>query len=324
MKVRTMSRCFVAAVGACACMTAAGQEYPVKTIRYIVPFAPGGMTDILGRVVGQKLSEAWGQQVIVDNRPGAAGGVGAAIAAKAPPDGYTVLGGTISSHAINVSLYSSLPYDPLRDFVPITQYVSLPNMLVVHPSLPVKTIRDVIGLAKAKPKQLTYASAGSGTSQHLSGELFSVMAKVELVHIPYKGSSPGLADLVGGQVLMFFDNITTSLPLAKAGKIRAIAVTTIKRSSVAPELPTIAESGLAGYDVSSWQGVVVPAGTPRPIVTKLHTEIVRIIGMPDVRERLNGMGADTVGSTQEQFTAYVKAEIAKWAALVKQTGAKVD
>jgi tripartite-type tricarboxylate transporter receptor subunit TctC len=305
-------------------MTAGAQEYPAKTIRYIVPFAPGGMTDILGRVVGQKLSEAWGQQVIVDNRPGAAGGVGSAIAAKAPPDGYTVLGGTISSHAINVSLYSSLPYDPLKDFIPITQYVSLPNMLVVHPSLPVKTIRDVIGLAKAKPKQLTYASAGSGTSQHLSGELFSVMAKVELVHVPYKGSSPGLADLVGGQVLMFFDNITTSLPLAKAGKIRAIAVTTIKRSSVAPELPTIAESGLPGYDVSSWQGVFVPAGTPRPIVTKLHTEIVRIIGLPDVKERLNGMGADTVGSTQEQFTAYVKAEIAKWAALVKQTGAKVD
>jgi tripartite-type tricarboxylate transporter receptor subunit TctC len=318
------SRCFVAAIAASACMTAGAQEYPAKTIRYIVPFAPGGMTDILGRVVGQKLSEAWGQQVIVDNRPGAAGGVGSAIAAKAPPDGYTVLGGTISSHAINVSLYSSLPYDPLKDFIPITQYVSLPNMLVVHPSLPVKTIRDVIGLAKAKPKQLTYASAGSGTSQHLSGELFSVMAKVELVHVPYKGSSPGLADLVGGQVLMFFDNITTSLPLAKAGKIRAIAVTTIKRSSVAPELPTIAESGLPGYDVSSWQGVFVPAGTPRPIVTKLHTEIVRIIGLPDVKERLNGMGADTVGSTQEQFTAYVKAEIAKWAALVKQTGAKVD
>jgi tripartite-type tricarboxylate transporter receptor subunit TctC len=182
----------------------------------------------------------------------------------------------------------------------------------------------VISLAKAKPKQLTFASAGSGTSQHLSGELFSVMAKVEMVHIPYKGSAPGLADLVGGQVLMFFDNITTSLPLAKAGKIRAIAVTTAKRSSVAPELPTIAESGLAGYDVSSWQGVFAPAGTPRPIISKLNTEIVRILGLPDVRERLTGLGADPVGNTPEQFAAYIKAEIAKWAALVKQTGARVD
>ena len=320
----SIGRGLVAAGALCACVTTAAQEYPVKTIRYIVPFAAGGMTDILGRVVGQKLTEAWGQQVIVDNRPGAAGGVGAAIAAKAPPDGYTLLGGTISSHAINVSLYSSLPYDPLRDFAPITLYVSLPNMLVVHPSLPVKSVKDVIALAKAKPKQLTYASAGSGTSQHLSGELFSMMSKVELTHVPYKGSAPGLADLVGGQVLMFFDNITTSLPLAKAGKIRAIAVTTAKRSSVHPELPTIAESGLPGYDVSSWQGVFAPAATPRPIISRLNAEIVRILAMPDVRERLTGLGADPVGNTPEQFAAYVKAEIAKWAAVVKQTGARVD
>ena len=317
-------RWLAAVLGLCVCLPATAQEYPAKTIRYIVPFAAGGMTDILGRVVGAKLTEAWGQQVIVDNRPGAAGGVGAGIAAKAPPDGYTLLGGTISSHAINVSLYSSLSYDPIRDFAPITLYVSLPNMLVVHPSLPVKTVRDVIALAKAKPKQLTYASAGNGTSQHLSGELFSMMTKVELVHVPYKGSAPGLADLVGGQVLMFFDNITTSLPLAKSGKIRSIAVTTAKRSSVAPDVPTIAESGLPGFDVSSWQGVFVPAGTPRTIVTKLNTEIVRILGLPDVRERLTGLGADPVGNTPEQFSAYIKAEIAKWAAVVKQTGARVD
>ena len=316
--------CAFAAAAMSACATAVAQEYPVKPIRYIVPFAPGGMTDILGRTVGQKLAEAWGQQVLVDNRPGAAGGIGAALGAKAPPDGYTLTGGTISSHAINVSLYSSLPYDPVRDFVPVTLYVSLPNMLVVHPSLPVKSVKDLIALARVKPKQLTFASAGSGTSQHLSGELFNVMAKVELLHVPYKGSGPGLIDLVGGQVLMFFDNITTSLPLAKAGKIRAIAVTTAKRSSVEPDLPTIAESGLPGFDVSSWQGLFVPAGTPRPIVTKLNAEVVKILAMPDVRERLKTLGADPVGNTPEQFGAYVKAEIAKWADLVKRSGARVD
>ena len=314
----------MAAVVLCACGTVAAQEYPTKPIRYIVPFAPGGTTDILGRLVGQKLFEAWGQQVLVDNRPGAAGGVGAGIAAKAPPDGYTLIGGTINSHAINVSLYSSLSYDPVRDFAPVTLYASLPNMLVVHPSLPVKAVKDLIALARVKPKQLTFASAGSGTSQHLSGELFNVMAKVELVHVPYKGSGPGLIDLVGGQVLMFFDNITTALPLARAGKIRAIAVTTAKRSSVAPELPTIAESGLPGFDVSSWQGLFVPAGTPRPVVTKLHTEAVRILAMADIRERLKALGADPVGNTPEQFGAYVKAEIAKWADLVKRSGARVD
>ena len=313
-----------AALFACTAATGLAQDYPTRPIRYIVPFAAGGMTDILGRIVGAKLYEAWGQQVIVDNRPGAAGGIGSDLAAKAAPDGYTILGGTISSHAINVSLYSKLPYDPVRDFAPITLYVSLPNMLVVHPSLPVNSVRELIALAKAKPKQLTFASAGNGTSQHLSGELFNVMAGVQLVHVPYKGSAPGLADLVGGQVMMFFDNITTSLALAKSGKIRPIAVTTSKRASVAPELPTIAESGLAGYDVSSWQGVFAPAGTPKPIVAKLNAQIVKILAMPDVRERLTTLGADTVGNTPEQFAAYVKAEIAKWAPIVKATGARVD
>ena len=300
------------------------QDYPNKPIRYIVPFAPGGMTDILGRVFGQKLSEAWGQQVIVDNRPGAAGGIGSDIAAKSKPDGYTILGGTISSHAINVWLYSKLPYDPVRDFAPITLYVSLPNMLVVHPSLPVRSVRDLIALAKTKPKELTFASAGSGTSQHLSGELFNVMAGVELLHVPYKGSGPGLADLVGGQVMMFFDNITTSLPLAKAGKIRPIAVTTAKRASVMPELPTIAESGLPGFDVSSWQGVFAPAATPKEIVVKLNAEIRRILALPDVRERLTQLGADPAGNTPEQFAAYIKGEIAKWGPIVKASGARVD
>ena len=211
-----------------------------------------------------------------------------------------------------------------KDFEPITLYVSLPNMLVVHPSLPVHSVRDLIALAKAKPKQLTFASAGSGTSQHLSGELFNMMAGVQLLHVPYKGSGPGLSDLMGGQVMMFFDNITTALPLAKAGKIRAIAVTTAKRASVAPELPTIAESGLAGFDVSSWQGVFAPAGTPKAIVAKLNAEIVRILALPDVRERLTTLGADPVGNTPEQFAAYIKAEIAKWGPIVKASGAKVD
>jgi tripartite-type tricarboxylate transporter receptor subunit TctC len=300
------------------------QAWPAKPIKWVVPFAPGGTTDILARTIGDKLAIALGQPVIIENKPGAGGGVGADYTAKAPADGYTIMGGTISTHAINASLYKSLPYDPVKDFAPITLIARVPNMLVVNPDVPAKNVAELITLMKASPAKYTFASSGNGTSQHLSGELFKTMAGVEMQHIPYKGSPPALQDVVGGQVTMTFDNITTAWPLAKGGKLRALAVTTAKRSSVAPEVPTLAESGLAGYEVGSWQGVFAPAGTPPEIVKRLNTEIVKIIRMPDVNEKLTALGAEPVGNTPEEFGALVRAEVGKWADVVKKSGAKVD
>ena len=303
---------------------ATAQTWPTKPIKYVVPFAPGGTTDILARTISEKLSVALGQPVVVDNKPGAGGGLGADFTAKAPPDGYTIMGGTISTHAINASLYSNLPYDPVKDFVAVTLIARVPNMLVINPDVPAKTVAELIKLLKANPGKYTFASSGNGTSQHLSGELFKSMAGVEMQHIPYKGSPPALQDVVGGQVTMTFDNITTALPLAKAGKLRALAVTTAKRSAVAPDVPTLAESGLVGFEVGSWQGVFAPAGTPPEIVKRLNTEIVKILNMPDVREKLLALGAEPVGDTSEQFAAYVKTEVVKWSDVVKKSGAKVD
>ncbi len=302
----------------------AAQAWPSRPIKWIVPFAPGGTTDILARTVGDKLSIALGVPVVVENKPGAGGGVGAEIVAKAAPDGYTIMGGTISTHAINASLYKSLPYDPVKDFVPITLIARVPNMLVVNPDIPAKDVKELIALLKANPGKYTFASSGNGTSQHLSGELFKSMAGVEMQHIPYKGSPPALQDVVGGQVTMTFDNITTAWPLAKAGKLRPLAVTTAKRSAIAPDVPTLAESGLPGFEVGSWQGVFAPAGTPVPIVKRLNTEIVKILHMPEVSERLAGLGAEIVADSPEEFAALVKAEVVKWSDVVRKSGAKVD
>ena len=304
--------------------SAFAQTWPAKPIKWIVPFAPGGTTDILARTIGEKLTVALGQPVIIENKPGAGGGVGADFTAKAPPDGYTIMGGTISTHAINASLYKSLPYDPVKDFVPITLIARVPNMLVINPDIAAKNVAELITLLKANPGKYSFASSGNGTSQHLSGELFKSIAGVDMQHIPYKGSPPALQDVVGGQVAMTFDNITTAWPLAKGGKLRALAVTTAKRSAVAPDVPTLSESGLAGYEVGSWQGVFAPAGTPPAIVKRLNAEIVKIINMPDVKEKLIGLGAEPVGDTSEEFAALVKTEVAKWAEVVKQSGAKVD
>jgi tripartite-type tricarboxylate transporter receptor subunit TctC len=305
-------------------VTALAQAWPSKPIKYVVPFAPGGTTDILARTVGEKLSIALGQPVVVENKPGAGGGVGADFTAKAAPDGYTIMGGTISTHAINASLYSNLPYDPVKDFAAITMIARVPNLLVINPGIPAKNVAELIALMKANPGKFTFASSGNGTSQHLSGELFKSMAGVDMQHIPYKGSPPALQDVVGGQVSMTFDNITTAWPLAKAGKLRPLAVTTAKRSSVAPEVPTLAESGLPGFEIGSWQGVFAPAGTPPEIVKRLNAEIVKILNMPDVKEKLIGLGAEPVGDTPEQFSAYVKTEVVKWSDIVKKSGAKVD
>jgi tripartite-type tricarboxylate transporter receptor subunit TctC len=300
------------------------QAWPSKPIKWVVPFAPGGTTDILARVVGEKLAIALGQPVVVENKPGAGGGVGADFTAKAAPDGYTIMGGTISTHAINASLYNKLPYDPVKDFVAITLIARVPNMLVVTPSIPANNVKELIALLKANPGKYSFASSGNGTSQHLSGELFKTMAGVDMQHIPYKGSPPALQDVVGGQVAMTFDNITTAWPLAKGGKLKALAVTTAKRSAIAPDVPTLAESGLPGFEVGSWQGVFAPAGTPPEIVKRLNTEIVKILKLPDVQEKLVGLGAEPVGNTSEEFTAMVKAEVVKWADVVKKSGAKVD
>jgi len=303
---------------------ASAQAWPAKPIKWIVPFAPGGTTDILARTIGEKLARALGQPVIIENKPGAGGGVGAEFTAKAPPDGYTIMGGTISTHAINASLYKSLPYDPIKDFAPITLIARVPNMLVVNPDVPAKNVAELIALMKANPGKYTFASSGNGTSQHLSGELFKAMAGVEMQHIPYKGSPPALQDVVAGQVTMTFDNITTAWPLAKGGKLRALAVTTAKRASIAPDVPTLAESGLTGYEVGSWQGVFAPAGTPPEIVKRLNAEIVKIINQPDVKEKLVSLGAEPVANTSEEFGALVKAEVTKWADVVKKSGAQVD
>jgi len=300
------------------------QAWPSKPIKWIVPFAPGGTTDILARTVAEKLAPVLGQPVVIENKPGAGGGVGAEFTAKAAPDGYTIMGGTISTHAINASLYNKLPYDPVKDFVAITLIARVPNMLVVNPAIPASNVKELIALLKANPGKYSFASSGNGTSQHLSGELFKSMAGLEMQHIPYKGSPPALQDVMGGQVAMTFDNITTAWPLAKAGKLRALAVTTATRSAIAPDVPTLAESGLPGFEVGSWQGVFAPAGTPPEIVKRLNVEIVKILNLPDVKEKLTGLGAEPVGNSSEEFSAMVKAEVVKWADVVKKSGARVD
>ncbi len=303
---------------------APAQAWPAKPIKYIVPFAAGGTTDILARTVGEKLSVALGQPVVIENKPGAGGGLGAEFVAKAAPDGYTILGGTISTHAINASLYKNLPYDPVKDFAPVILIARVPNMLVINVDVPAKSVPELIALLKANPDKYSFASSGNGTSQHLSGELFKSMSGTEMQHIPYKGSPPALQDVMGGQVTMTFDNITTAWPLAKAGKLRALAVTTAKRSAVAPDVPTLAESGLPGFEIGSWQGVFAPAGTPPEIVRRLNMEIAKILAMPDVKEKLAALGAEVSPNTPEEFLVLVKSEGVKWADVVKKSGARVD
>jgi tripartite-type tricarboxylate transporter receptor subunit TctC len=314
--------CFIALL-ALAAPASAQVAYPQKPIRLVAPFAPGGGTDILARLFGQKMGEVLGQQVIVDNRGGAGGTVGTDIAAKAPPDGYTLIL-VSASHAINPGLYQKLPYDSVNDFAPITQIATSPGILVVNPSLPVKSVKDLIALARAKPGQINYASAGSGTPPHLAGELFKVMAKIDMVHVPYKGNAPAFIDVIGGQVPLIFPTMPSAMPFIKSGKLRPIAVTSAKRSPAAPDIPTIAESGLPGYEATSWYGILAPARTPREIVAKLHEVLVSVIGSPDMKDKLAAQGLDPVGNTPQQFAAVIKSEIAKWTKVVKASGAKPE
>jgi tripartite-type tricarboxylate transporter receptor subunit TctC len=300
------------------------QAWPAKPIKYIVPFAPAGTTDILGRMVAAGLSNALGQPVVVENKPGQAGSIGAAECARAAPDGYTLCGGTISSHAINASLYSKLPYDPLQDFTPITMLAMLPNMLIVHPSINAGSVKELVAELKANPNKYSFGSAGNGTSQHISGELFKIMTGTQMQHIPYKGSGPMIPDLLAGQIQLSFENITTAYPQVKAGKLKALAVTSAKRSFVAPEVPTMAEAGLAGYDISSWQAMYAPAGLPKDILARVHAEVVKTLRAPDNAKKLQDLGLDAGGISPEELAAFMRAEIPRLGKVVKESGAKVD
>jgi tripartite-type tricarboxylate transporter receptor subunit TctC len=322
--MRGMLRWTLGALFACIATVASAQSYPNRAIRLVVPFPAAGTTDILARAAAQKLTEAFGQSVVVDNRPGAAGNIGSDLVAKSAPDGYTLLMGTVGTHAINPSLYSKMPYDHVKDFVPVVLVAGVPNVLVVNPTLPVNSVADLIKLAKDKPGQINFASSGSGTSIHLSGELFKTMAGVDITHIPYKGSSPALTDLMGGQVQIMFDNLPSALPQIKAGKLRAIAVTSLKRAPVLPDVPTISESGLPGFEASSWFGVLAPAGTPAPIVARINAEVNKWLQSAEAREKLLSQGAEAAGGSPEQFANHIRAESEKWAKVVKASGAKVD
>jgi tripartite-type tricarboxylate transporter receptor subunit TctC len=301
---------------------AAAQGYPAKPVRFVVPYAPGGSTDTLARTIGVKLTDLLGQQVVVDNRPGASGNIGMDIVAHALPDGYTIVLGYIANLAIDPSLYAKMPYDPVRDFAPITELASSPNVLVAHPSVPVTSFKDL--LVKAKQGQFNFASAGVGSVGHLTGELLNQMAGIRMVHVPYKGSGQAVTDLLGGHVQLMFSGFSSTLPHIKSGRLRALAVTGAQRSPAAPDVPTIAESGFPGFEATAWYGVLAPAKTPKPVVSRLHNDIVKVLQEPDVKNRLSGLGFEIVGSTPEQFSAYIKAEIKKWAKAVKASGAKAD
>lgn len=302
--------------------TSASQAYPTRPIRLIVPYAPGGGADILARALGQKLSEGFGQSVVVDNRAGGSGIVGTDMVAKAAPDGYTLLFPS-SAHTI-IPSFTKVPFDAMKDFEPVTQTTSQAYILGVHPGVPAKSVKELIALAKSKPGQLNYASGGSGTAPHLGGELLKSLTGIDMVHVPYKGGGPALLALISGEVAMLFSSLPSTLPQVKAGKVRALAVSSAKRSPAVPELPTVAESGVPNFEVTSWYGVLAPAKTPKPVIARLHSEIVKGLNAPDLKERLANDGTEVVGSTPQVFAEYMKAEIPKWAKVIKVSGARSD
>jgi tripartite-type tricarboxylate transporter receptor subunit TctC len=315
------------ALGAAATLlpqAATAQAFPSKTITIIVPFPAGGTTDILARVMGQYLGKELGQTVIIDNRGGAGGNIGSQLAARADADGHTLLMGTVGTHAINASLYKRMPFDPVKDFAPISRVAMVPNLLVVNPAVPVKSVQELIAKAKAEPGKLTYASSGSGTSIHLSGELFKSMAGVDMLHVPYKGSAPAVTDLLGGQVDMMFDNLPSALQHVKAGKLRPIAVTSAKRTGELPDVPTIAEAGVPGFEATSWFGLFAPAATPPAVLAQLNAAVVKGLADPGVMKQLREQGAEPNGETPEQFAAFIQAEATKWGKVVRDSGASID
>jgi tripartite-type tricarboxylate transporter receptor subunit TctC len=299
------------------------QAYPARPVRIIVPYPPGGATDVMARIVAQKLNEFWPQSAVVENKPGASGTVGSEIVAKSAADGYTLLlQGT--QHAINLSLYKQLPYDTLRDFAPVAYVASAPFLLVVHPSVPANSVAELIAYIKATPGGLNYGSSGVGGGAHLAGEIFKTVAGVQLTHIPYKGAAPAMADLLGGQIPMVFDPIPTSITQVRSGRIKALAITSAKRSALMPELPTVAESGLPGFDVVAWFGLYAPAATPKDIVTKLNADVNRVLQLPEVREKFAGLGAESMPMGTDQFALHLRAEIAKFAKAIKDSGATAE
>jgi tripartite-type tricarboxylate transporter receptor subunit TctC len=304
--------------------TAPAQGFPVKPVRIIVAFPPGGGTDIVARIVGQKLAEAWGQQAIVDNRAGASGVIGTEAAARAAPDGYTWFMGTMGNLTVNQHLYQKMPVDPQRDLAAMSQVVAVHFVMVSHPSLPAKTVKDLIVLAKARPGQINYASSGPGGAPHLGGELLKSMAGINLVHIPYKGSGPSFTDLLGGQVSLTFDSLLQAYPYIKAGKLNAMAVLGSKRSPLLPQTPTVAESGVPGYELTNWFGLVVPAATPRELIARLYADVSKVLAQADVRDKIQAMGADVIGSSPDQFAAFMRAETAKWAKVVKDGNIRAE
>jgi tripartite-type tricarboxylate transporter receptor subunit TctC len=305
-------------------LRAAEQAYPSKPIRLVVPFPAGGSLDVVARAIGQKLTEAWGQPVVIDNRPGAGGNIGADLVAKSAPDGYTILEGALSTHAVNVSLYGKMPYDPIKDFAPITLVAVTPNVLVLSASFPVNSVPELLAYARANPGKLSFGSGSNGSAGHLAGELFKTEAGVDMVHIPYKGGAPALQALLAGDTQLMFDNLANSAAQLKAGKLKALAVTTAKRSSLMPELPTLSETGLPGFDIYTWWGFMAPAGTPKEIVAKWNAEVTRILNSPEMKAFFAQQGAEPAPDSPEQFAALISSEISKYAKIVKQSGAKVD
>lgn len=320
----TLSLAAVLAGGLAVATPAAAQNYPTRPITIIVPFPAGGTTDILARIVGQGLYKELGQPVVIDNRAGAGGTIGAALAARAPADGYTLFMGTVGTHAINAALFKNMPYDHIKDFQPLSRVAMMPNLLVAHPSQPFKTVKELIAYAKANPGKLNFASAGNGTSIHLSGELFKSMTGIDMVHVPFRGSAPAVAALLGGQTAIMFDNMPSVIQHVRAGRLRPIAVTTAKRSPELPDVPTIAEAGVPGYEATSWFGMFTTAGTPAPVVSKVHGALMKVLADPEVKKQIAGQGAEPVAEKPEQFAQFIAAETAKWAKVVKASGASID
>ena len=331
--ITTTTRRFALSAAACTALAGAGllgsgaamaQAYPSKPVTIVVPFAAGGTTDILARIIGQALTAELGQSVVVDNRAGAGGNIGGQAAAKATPDGHTLFMGTVGTHAINASLYKKMPFDPVKDFAPLTRVANVPNLLVANPAQPYKSVKDLIAYAKANPGKVNFGSSGNGSSIHLSGELFKSLAKVDMQHAPYKGSAPAVTDLLGNQIGIMFDNMPSAIQHVRSGKLVPLAVTTAKRSPELPNVPTIAEAGVPGYEATSWFGMFAPAGTPAPVLAKLNAAIVKVLAQPDVKKKINEQGAEVYSETPEQFAAFIQAESVKWGKVVKESGASLD
>ncbi|WP_011299789.1 Bug family tripartite tricarboxylate transporter substrate binding protein [Cupriavidus necator] len=324
MRVSSVAAVALVAAAVFSAPAVQAQAYPNKPIRMVVGFPSGGAPDTLARIVSEKISPSWGQPVVVDNKPGAGGNIGAEAVAHAPADGYTLAMGTVGTHSINGALYSKMPYDMVKDFTPVILVATTPNVLVVHPGVPAKNVSELIALAKARPGGLTFGTPGVGTSLHVAGELFNSMAGVKITHVPYKGRAMAIPDLLGGHITMMFDNLPSALPVVKEGKLRALGVTSAKRSPSAPDIPTLAEQGLPGFEADSWFAIFAPANTPKDVVAKLNAEFNRIYSLPDVQAKLKTLGLDPVLGTPEKLAAYQRSEIAKWAKVVKESGAKAE